>query len=229
MINNNKGVLNGNNHGDGIITGKSCESCQGMLSEFPLIDEINLTLAFLVFQRQTPANGTPGVLHICSTNSATRAGRTGRSMADLRIHPEPVSIFKICFHFLNNFFFLKQIFCLGENEADLKKKSGSISDEEKIPSSIASHRPHRCTMNGCGKEFKLKAHLVRHYATAHGVAIRSGSPRPIMKTRNAFYLHTTPLTRISRRLCRHIMLPRHAARSPFWPINVPAIKQECKF
>ena len=115
-----------------------------------------------------------------------------------------------------------------ESESDLKKKSGSISDEEKIPSSIASHRPHRCTVNNCGKEFKLKAHLARHYATAHGVVIRSGSPRPIMKTRTAFYLHTTPLTRLSRRLCRHIMQPRHAARSPFWPINVPAIKQECK-
>lgn len=78
------------------------------------------------------------------------------------------------------------------------------------------------------QEFKLKAHLARHYATAHGLAIRSGSPRPIMKTRTAFYLSTTALTRLARRLCRHIMMPRHAARAPFWPINVPAIKQECK-
>lgn len=78
------------------------------------------------------------------------------------------------------------------------------------------------------QEFKLKAHLARHYATAHGLAIRSGSPRPIMKTRTAFYLCTTPLTRISRRLCRHLIQPRHAARAPFWPINVPSVKQECK-
>ena len=78
------------------------------------------------------------------------------------------------------------------------------------------------------QEFKLKAHLARHYATAHGLAIRSGSPRPIMKTRTAFYLCTTPLTRISRRLCRHLIQPRHAARAPFWPINIPSVKQECK-
>jgi hypothetical protein len=78
------------------------------------------------------------------------------------------------------------------------------------------------------QEFKLKAHLARHYATAHGLAIRSGSPRPIMKTRTAFYLCTTPLTRISRRLCRHLIQPRHASRAPFWPINVPSVKQECR-
>jgi hypothetical protein len=78
------------------------------------------------------------------------------------------------------------------------------------------------------QEFKLKAHLARHYATAHGLAIRSGSPRPIMKTRTAFYLCTTPLTRISRRLWRHLLQPRHEARAPFWPINIPSVKQECK-
>jgi hypothetical protein len=49
-----------------------------------------------------------------------------------------------------------------------------------------------------------------------------------MKTRTAFYLCTTPLTRISRRLCRHLIQPRHAARAPFWPINIPSVKQECK-
>ncbi|XP_023711123.1 metastasis-associated protein MTA3 isoform X2 [Cryptotermes secundus] len=117
---------------------------------------------------------------------------------------------------------------IGENDADSKKKSGSMSDDERLPSSMASHRPHRCSLVNCGKEFKLKAHLARHYATAHGLAIRSGSPRPIMKTRTAFYLCTTPLTRISRRLCRHLIQPRHAARAPFWPINVPSVKQECQ-
>nr|CAD7198777.1 unnamed protein product [Timema douglasi] len=118
---------------------------------------------------------------------------------------------------------------IGENEIDLKKKSGSVSDEERVPSSMASHRPHRCSLVNCGKEFKLKAQLARHYATAHGLAIRSGSPRPIMKTRTAFYLCTTPLTRISRRLCRHLIQPRHAARAPFWPINIPSVKQECTY
>ncbi|XP_046557984.1 metastasis-associated protein MTA3-like isoform X4 [Haliotis rubra] len=88
-------------------------------------------------------------------------------------------------------------------------------------------RSHRCTISGCGKDFKLKAHLARHLATAHGLAIRSGSPRPVMKTRAAFCLVTTPLTRISRRLCKDILRPRHAARCPFIPINIAAIKQEC--
>lgn len=78
------------------------------------------------------------------------------------------------------------------------------------------------------QEFKLKTQLARHYATVHGLAVRAGSPRPIMKTRTAFYLCTTPLTRISRRLCRQLMQTRHAARAPFWAINVAAIKQECK-
>nr|CAD7405262.1 unnamed protein product [Timema poppensis] len=108
---------------------------------------------------------------------------------------------------------------IGENEIDLKKKSGSVSDEVLYLNNFYS---------SITKEFKLKAQLARHYATAHGLAIRSGSPRPIMKTRTAFYLCTTPLTRISRRLCRHLIQPRHAARAPFWPINIPSVKQECQ-
>ncbi|KAL3286666.1 hypothetical protein HHI36_001164 [Cryptolaemus montrouzieri] len=106
-----------------------------------------------------------------------------------------------------------------------KKRSGSDMEDDRI--SVMGHRPHRCNIGGCGKEFKLKTHLGRHYATAHGIVVRSGSPRPIMKTRTAFYLHTTPMTRISRRLCRHIMRPRHAARSPFFAINIQAVKLEC--
>ncbi|RUS76393.1 hypothetical protein EGW08_015844, partial [Elysia chlorotica] len=103
-----------------------------------------------------------------------------------------------------------------------------------------------CTISGCGKkacvnldenksssplpcqEFKLKAHLARHLATAHGLAIQPGSPRPVMKTRAAFCLVTTELTRISRRLCVDILKPRHVARCPFTPINTSIIKQECQ-
>nr|XP_018904190.1 PREDICTED: metastasis-associated protein MTA3 isoform X1 [Bemisia tabaci] len=134
-----------------------------------------------------------------------------------------------CWHYWKKFGGLKVPSRLAEVDPEVcKKKSGSISDEEKIPPSLAGHRPHRCSIIGCSKEFKLKAHLARHYATAHGLAIRAGSPRPIMKTRTAFYLRTTPLTRMSRRLCRNLIMSRHAARSPFWSINVPAIKQECQ-
>jgi metastasis-associated protein MTA len=74
----------------------------------------------------------------------------------------------------------------------------------------------------------MKNQLARHYATSHGFSMRSGSPRPVMKTRTAFYLHTTPMTRVSRRICSDIVKTRHATRSPFWPVNVMLIKQECK-
>uniref|UniRef100_A0A8C9JIT4 Metastasis-associated protein MTA1 R1 domain-containing protein n=1 Tax=Panthera tigris altaica TaxID=74533 RepID=A0A8C9JIT4_PANTA len=50
-----------------------------------------------------------------------------------------------------------------------------------------------------------------------------------MKTRQAFYLHTTKLTRIARRLCREILRPWHAARHPYMPINSAAIKAECEW
>lgn len=95
---------------------------------------------------------------------------------------------------------------------------------------ISNHRPHspsfKCSIVNCGKEFKLKAHLARHYAHAHGIQIRSGSPRPIMKTRTAFYLHTTITTRVSRRLCRQIIRSKKAARQPSYAINIAAVKQE---
>ncbi|KAK9712334.1 ELM2 domain [Popillia japonica] len=133
-----------------------------------------------------------------------------------------------CWQYWKRYGGLKAPTKFGDNEFDItaaKKKSGSDVDEDRIAS--LPHRPHRCHIGGCGKEFKLKAHLTRHYATSHGVMVRSGSPRPIMKTRTAFYLCTTPITRISRRLCKHIMRPRHAARAPFFAINIQAVKQEC--
>ncbi|CAG9764004.1 unnamed protein product [Ceutorhynchus assimilis] len=108
-------------------------------------------------------------------------------------------------------------------ESSGKKRSGSDGEDDKG----MGHRPHRCNIGGCGKEFKLKAHLGRHYATAHGIAVRAGSPRPVMKTRTAFFLLTTAMTRLSRRLCRQIMRPRHAARCPSFAINIQVVKQEC--
>lgn len=95
---------------------------------------------------------------------------------------------------------------------------------------LSNHRPHspsfKCSIVNCGKEFKLKAHLARHYAQAHGIQIRSGSPRPIMKTRTAFHLHTTLTTRLSRRLCRQIIRSKKAARQPSYAINIAVVKQE---
>ncbi|XP_037687588.1 metastasis-associated protein MTA1 isoform X3 [Choloepus didactylus] len=68
----------------------------------------------------------------------------------------------------------------------------------------------------------------RSNMSPHGVPARSSSsPKFAMKTRQAFYLHTTKLTRIARRLCREILRPGHAARHPHLPINSAAIKAEC--
>ncbi|XP_015269853.1 PREDICTED: metastasis-associated protein MTA1 [Gekko japonicus] len=62
----------------------------------------------------------------------------------------------------------------------------------------------------------------------HGAPLRNGgSPKFAMKTRQAFYLHTTKMTRLARRLCRDILRPWHAARLPYMPINSAAIKAEC--
>ncbi|XP_031632273.1 metastasis-associated protein MTA3 isoform X2 [Contarinia nasturtii] len=91
---------------------------------------------------------------------------------------------------------------------------------------LSNRLSHKCSIANCDKEFKLKAHLARHYAQAHGIAFRSGSPRPIMKTRTAFYLHTTGVTKLSRRLCRHIIRSKKAARQPSYAINLQAVKLE---
>ncbi|XP_077864855.1 metastasis-associated protein MTA1-like [Saccoglossus kowalevskii] len=101
--------------------------------------------------------------------------------------------------------------------------------QERLAAHMSAHRPFRCTISGCGKEFKLKSHLARHCQTVHGLTIRSSSTKPtVLKTRQAFFLSATTLTRISRRVCKDILNSRHHARSPFSPINITAIKQECQ-
>lgn len=62
----------------------------------------------------------------------------------------------------------------GVTGCGIAKRRGTGSDVDDDRNSItASHRPHRCSIVNCGKEFKLKAHLGRHYATAHGTLIRT--------------------------------------------------------
>uniref|UniRef100_A0AAQ6A7G6 Metastasis associated 1 n=1 Tax=Amphiprion ocellaris TaxID=80972 RepID=A0AAQ6A7G6_AMPOC len=62
----------------------------------------------------------------------------------------------------------------------------------------------------------------------HGLPLRhSGSPKFAVKTRQAFYLQTTGLTRMARRLCHDIIRPRYLARHPYLPVNTAAIKAEC--
>ncbi|KAF7488412.1 Metastasis-associated protein MTA3 [Sarcoptes scabiei] len=97
--------------------------------------------------------------------------------------------------------------------------------QERLISHLASHRPHKCNITSCGKEFKFKAHLARHCANSHGLAMRSGSPRPIMKTRAAFYYNVVPSLRLARNLCSDVLNLKKAARKSF-PINLAVFKQE---
>uniref|UniRef100_A0A668AUG9 Metastasis associated 1 family, member 3 n=1 Tax=Myripristis murdjan TaxID=586833 RepID=A0A668AUG9_9TELE len=65
--------------------------------------------------------------------------------------------------------------------------------------------------------------------SSHMVPVRnSGSPKSSMKTKQAFLLQATRLTKLARHMCRDIIRLRRAARRPFVPINCGAIKAECK-
>nr|XP_020463642.1 metastasis-associated protein MTA1 [Monopterus albus] len=68
----------------------------------------------------------------------------------------------------------------------------------------------------------------RNNMSPHSLPPRhSGSPKFAVKTRQAFYLQTTGLTRMARRLCQDIIKPRYLARHPYLPVNTAAIKAEC--
>uniref|UniRef100_W5N988 Metastasis associated 1 n=1 Tax=Lepisosteus oculatus TaxID=7918 RepID=W5N988_LEPOC len=68
----------------------------------------------------------------------------------------------------------------------------------------------------------------RNNMSPHGLPVRhSGSPKFAVKTRQAFYLQTTKLTRVARRLCRDILRPKYLARHPYTPVNSAAVKAEC--
>lgn len=150
-----------------------------------------------------------------------------------------------CWNYWKKYGGLKVATRLADNELDAVKKKPAITptpnaaanntividDAAATPNNVANdlsnRSSHKCSIGNCDKEFKLKAHLARHYAQAHGIAIRSGSPRPIMKTRTAFYLHTTGATKLSRRLCHRIIRSKKAARQPQFSINLQAVKLEC--
>ncbi|XP_075147432.1 metastasis associated 1-like isoform X2 [Haematobia irritans] len=112
-----------------------------------------------------------------------------------------------------------------DGSMDENKKKMPDQDEEKL-SDLSNRQMHKCSIVNCGKEFKLKTHLARHYAQAHGIAISSSSPRPIMKTRTAFYLHTNAMTRLARIMCRNLIKPKRAARQTSYAINTQLVKQE---
>uniref|UniRef100_A0A8C2Z8G2 Metastasis associated 1 n=1 Tax=Cyclopterus lumpus TaxID=8103 RepID=A0A8C2Z8G2_CYCLU len=68
----------------------------------------------------------------------------------------------------------------------------------------------------------------RNSLSPHGLPLRhGGSPKFAVKTRQAFFLQTTGLTMMARRLCYDIIRPRYLARHPYLPVNTAAIKAEC--
>ncbi|KAF3845179.1 hypothetical protein F7725_008342 [Dissostichus mawsoni] len=72
------------------------------------------------------------------------------------------------------------------------------------------------------------AEPVKAATSPHGIPMRhSGSPKCAVKTRQAFYLQTTGLTQMARRICHDIIRPRFLARHPYLPVNTAAIKAEC--
>lgn len=76
-----------------------------------------------------------------------------------------------CWNYWKKYGGLKGFSRQEELEPEKKIKSGTGSDDE-CKSISGAHRPHRCNIASCNKEFKLKAHLSRHYASAHGVDVR---------------------------------------------------------
>ncbi|KAK3537640.1 hypothetical protein QTP70_017048, partial [Hemibagrus guttatus] len=69
----------------------------------------------------------------------------------------------------------------------------------------------------------------RNNMSPHGAPVRhGGSPKFAVKTRQAFYLQTTQLTRTARRICQDLLKSRFLARHPYTPVNTAAIKAECE-
>uniref|UniRef100_A0A3B4AZY6 Uncharacterized protein n=1 Tax=Periophthalmus magnuspinnatus TaxID=409849 RepID=A0A3B4AZY6_9GOBI len=101
------------------------------------------------------------------------------------------------------------------------KKYGGL----KMPTRLDGERP------GPNRSSTVKRHDARvsRLTYPHGLPLRhSGSPKFAVKTRQAFYLQTTAVTRVARRLCQDLIRPRLLARHPYLPVNSAAIKAECE-
>uniref|UniRef100_A0A8C0UHW2 Metastasis-associated protein MTA3-like n=1 Tax=Cyanistes caeruleus TaxID=156563 RepID=A0A8C0UHW2_CYACU len=98
------------------------------------------------------------------------------------------------------------------------KKYGGLkmptqTDDDKLSSSQPTEESH------------VRTHLSRQ--ATQGTPVRNtGSPKSAVKTRQAFFLHTTCWTKLARQVCKNTLRLRQAARRPFVPINCAAIKAE---
>ena len=92
---------------------------------------------------------------------------------------------------------------------------------------------HKWSVNGCGREFKMKQLLVKHCGVAHGYFAKTNvpagpnSPRPPpMRNRTSFYLYTTPMTKAARLVCPKTIRMFKLARKPFKLIELSELNKE---
>lgn len=92
---------------------------------------------------------------------------------------------------------------------------------------------HKCSVNGCGREFKQKQLLLKHCGIAHGYFAKTNnmpgqnSPRPpAMRNRNSFYLLTTPMTQAARVCCTGTIKLKKLARKPFKLVDLGELNKE---
>ncbi|TFK03041.1 ras association domain-containing protein 8 [Platysternon megacephalum] len=100
------------------------------------------------------------------------------------------------------------------------KKYGGL----KMPTQTEEEKLSPCQTT---EDPRIRTHMSRQ--ATQGTPVRNtGSPKSAVKTRQAFFLHTTCLTKLARQVCKNTLRLRQAARRPFVPINCAAIRAECK-
>nr|XP_033794896.1 metastasis-associated protein MTA3 isoform X2 [Geotrypetes seraphini] len=75
------------------------------------------------------------------------------------------------------------------------------------------------------EDSSIRSHISRQASQAMPIR-NTGSPKSAVKTRQAFFLQTTCLTKLARQVCKNTLRLRQAARRPFVPINCAAIRAE---
>ncbi len=91
---------------------------------------------------------------------------------------------------------------------------------------------HKCSVNGCGREFKMKQLLIKHCGIAHGYFAKVNNPaapnngRQPIRNRTAFYLYTTPMTKAARVVCPNTIKLRKLAKKPFKLIELSELNKE---
>jgi len=107
------------------------------------------------------------------------------------------------------------------------KKYGGL----KMPPSSRLERMQNHKIKGTDKELRYRPPSAALNVPSPIVGQqRTGmvASRASTKTKQAFFLNSTKLTRIARRLCKDILSVRHFSRKPFEPISIAAIKAECQ-